>query len=174
MCAITESPAGTRVGFVNIKENPPHPYYLYVGDSEDGIVLMDADYDREGALLRKESEQYWLYMRGDGAAPPPAAPQAPRALAPRAAPPVGTSRPSGPGNSGGSSYAARRQQRLEEMRQRAAKARKASEADVEKRLQEYQMDLIRKGLTPLPIPLTEEMDKQLVEEGLLPAVEAME
>jgi len=38
-------------------------------------------------------------------------------------------------------------------------------------LQEYQKDLIRKGMTPLPIPLTPETDKELVEEGLLPPLE---
>ena len=57
------------------------------------------------------------------------------------------------------------------MRERAAAARDLSEAEVEKRLREYQMNLIRKGMTPLPIQLTPEMDAQLVKEGVLPAVE---
>ncbi len=35
-------------------------------------------------------------------------------------------------------------------------------------LRQYQMDLIRKGRAPLPIPLTQEMDEQLVKEGVLP------
>lgn len=38
-------------------------------------------------------------------------------------------------------------------------------------IQEYQKDLIRSGQTPLPIPLTPETDRQLVEEGVLPAPE---
>ena len=41
-----------------------------------------------------------------------------------------------------------------------------------KGVREYQMELIRKGLKPLPIPLTTEMDDQLVREGVLPPVEA--
>jgi len=32
------------------------------------------------------------------------------------------------------------------------------------------MHLIRQGKTPLPIPLTQEMDDQLVKEGILPPV----
>jgi len=37
-----------------------------------------------------------------------------------------------------------------------------------RKLRDYQMDLIRSGKAPLPIPLTEEMDAQLVKEGVLP------
>ncbi len=174
MCAITESPAGVRVGFVNIKARPPQPYYLYVGDSEDGIELVDADYIREGALIRKDSEQYWLYMRGEAAVESsrPTVPHPTRSLTHsrnRAIPSVTHTPAASPIS--GSSYAERRRRRLDEMRQRAADSRKESDSDVEKRLQEYQMDLIRKGLTPLPIPLTEEMDSQLVKEGVLPPVE---
>jgi hypothetical protein len=44
----------------------------------------------------------------------------------------------------------------------------AQRDDIEKNLQQYQMDLIRKGAKPLPIPLTQEMDDQLVKEGVLP------
>ena len=44
----------------------------------------------------------------------------------------------------------------------------AEQEEVEKNLQEYQMDLIQKGAKPLPIALREEMDDQLVKEGVLP------
>lgn len=40
--------------------------------------------------------------------------------------------------------------------------------DMEHRLQEYQKELIKQGLPPLPIPLTPETDAQLVREGVLP------
>lgn len=69
------------------------------------------------------------------------------------------------------SYAERRRLRIEEMRKRAQESRNLSEEEVEKRLREYQMKLIREGKTPLPIPITEEMDAQLVKEGILPPVE---
>jgi hypothetical protein len=47
-----------------------------------------------------------------------------------------------------------------------------SPQDLQKHLQEYQMDLIRSGGAkgpPLPLPLTPEMDQKLVDEGVLPA-----
>ena len=43
-------------------------------------------------------------------------------------------------------------------------------AEVRENLREYQMEVIRSGMPPLPIPLTEEMDAQLVAEGVLPPV----
>ncbi|MBN2704171.1 MAG: hypothetical protein JXR23_08170 [Pontiellaceae bacterium] len=39
------------------------------------------------------------------------------------------------------------------------------------RSQEIQMDVLRKGQPPLPVPLTQEMDDQLVFEGVLPPLE---
>ncbi len=36
-------------------------------------------------------------------------------------------------------------------------------------LRQYQMEVIRSGMAPLPVPLTPEMDAQLVAEGVLPA-----
>ena len=175
MVAITESPAGIKVGFMNVRIKPPQPYYLYVGDSEDGIELVDASYEKEGALLRKGGEQFWMYM---GAAP--AVEAASPVTAKRSgvpAPPGFMRSKSGPGSAiskAQGSYAERRRKRLEEMRQRAAKARELSEAEVEQKLQKYQMDLIRKGLTPLPIKLTDETDRQLVKEGFLPPLEGDE
>ena len=46
-----------------------------------------------------------------------------------------------------------------------------SEAEIAQMLQEYQKELLRNGQTPLPIPLTPETDRQLVEEGILPPQE---
>lgn len=44
----------------------------------------------------------------------------------------------------------------------------AKRKEVRENLQQYQMEVIRAGMPPLPIPLTEEMDNQLVKEGVLP------
>lgn len=41
-------------------------------------------------------------------------------------------------------------------------------AEITERLRHAQMDIIRKGQPPLPIPLTQDMDDQLVAEGVLP------
>ncbi|MEX2606582.1 MAG: hypothetical protein WD708_04485 [Kiritimatiellia bacterium] len=43
-----------------------------------------------------------------------------------------------------------------------------SSEELEAHLKEQQLDAIRSGKPPLPIPLTEEMDDQLVREGVLP------
>ncbi len=40
--------------------------------------------------------------------------------------------------------------------------------EIRKNLEQYQMEVIRSGLPPLPFPLTQEMDDQLVKEGILP------
>lgn len=165
MCAISESPAGIRVGFVNVRIKPPQPYYLYVGDSEDGIELVDADYEKEGALLRKGGEQFWMYMGSAPAVETAPVMRSKHSVAARS-PAIMRSQGSR------SSYAERRRKRLEGMRQRAAESRRLSEREIKKKLQEYQMDLIRKGVaSPTPIKLTPEMDRRLVEEGVLPPLE---
>jgi len=169
MVAITESPAGVRVGVINIREKPPRTYFLYVGDSDDGILLADADFDRERALLRKDGEQYWLAM-GEAVASPAPMP-APRAPGVQRAGSSSAESEEESDSALAMSYAERRRQRLDEMRRRAQESRNLSEEEVEKRLRDYQMKLIREGKTPLPIPITEEMDAQLVREGILPPVE---
>lgn len=40
--------------------------------------------------------------------------------------------------------------------------------EVRENLRQYQMEVIRSGKPPLPIPLTQEMDDRLVQEGILP------
>ena len=43
--------------------------------------------------------------------------------------------------------------------------------EIRANLQDYQMEVIRSGMPPLPIPLTQEMDDTLVAEGVLPPAE---
>ena len=47
----------------------------------------------------------------------------------------------------------------------------ASVETLRKQLEQYQMGVIRTGPPPLPIPLTKEMDDQLVKEGILPPLD---
>jgi len=161
MCAITESAVGVRVGFVDIRAKPPKPYYMYIGDEEDGIQLVDADYVGESCLVRKDREQFRMYL---GKTP----------AAAEIVPPGEEYKKEGPPTKAvvEESYAERRRKRLLAMRREAAAVdRTMTKAEAEAQLREYQMDLIRKGKTPLPIPLTEEMDAQLVREGVLPPLE---
>ena len=77
MCAVTEMDGQLRVGFVSLAQKPPKNYYLAVGQSEDGIMVVDADYEGEAALLAKNGQEYWIYMDGRteaAAGPGPAGP----------------------------------------------------------------------------------------------------
>lgn len=169
MCAITETPAGTRVGLVDLKTSPPKTYFLYVGDSEEGLELVDADYTGEKALLRKGAEEYWITMAGvgdgsgGGAATVGGATST--AVATASAPSASSQ------NARRLSYADRVRKRREAEQQRMqelASRPPISPEEMEKTLQQIQMDVIRRGEPALPIPLTPEMDDQLVAEGVLP------
>ena len=65
------------------------------------------------------------------------------------------------------SYAERLKSRREALRVKQVEAPKLTGEDLQKHLEQYQMDLIRKGAPPLPMPLTKDMDDQLVKEGVL-------
>ena len=127
-------------------------YFLYEGDSEDGIELIKADYENEKALLKKGAEQAWLDMNS-----------APVIVV---ATPVPTSR-SFRGAPAGARRVALSQPEAPQKPQLTGEA-------LQKHLKEYQMELIRakgeKG-PPLPMELTPEMDQQLVDEGVLPPAE---
>lgn len=163
MCAITDSDLGIRVGFVNIRSKPPKYYFLYIGESEDGIEVVDADYDMECALLRKGAEEHWIYLDGKSGGPP----QSPAASA--------KARPAGITGRQRQSYAERLRKRraalVERRRQALERKPKFTGKELEEHLKNYQMEVIRKGMPPLPIPLTREMDDQLVAEGVLPPLE---
>lgn len=128
-------------------------YFLYEGDSEDGIELIKADYENEKALLRKGDEQAWLDMNASPIAV---------AAAQTVPAPVGRLSPRGPGA-----------RNAVVQPPPPPKPLLTGEA-LEKHLKDYQMELIRakgeKG-PPLPMELTPEMDQKLVEEGVLPPAE---
>lgn len=156
MCAVTRNlmTGKLQVGLTDAasKKN----YFLGVGETEDGITVVEADYDGEKALLRKGDEEAWMGMN-DAAAMVTVASAAPtkpvRGARPSVAPPAPT------------------RQAVREVKIEAP--RLTGEA-LEKHLQTYQMDLIRAGGEkgpPLPMELTPEMDAQLVAEGVLPPLE---
>ena len=68
------------------------------------------------------------------------------------------------------SYADRQAERTRRMnlQQTTPPEPKYSGAALEKHLQDYQKEVIGQGLPPLPVPMTPEMDAQLVKEGVLP------
>jgi hypothetical protein len=162
LCFIGEGPMGQRVGFFN--KQSKQSYYLYLNQtSDDGITVTQIDYADERALLKKEDEEHWITI--GGAVPVTGtAETSPSAVArPREAATRSTLRRT--------SYAERLRQRRAAIHTRTANNPKLEGEDLKKYLQQYQMDLIRKGQPPLPMPLTKEMDDQLVNEGHLPAQE---
>ena len=228
MSAVTRDRATgkIRVGLVDLKSNGS--YMLGIGDSIEGVEVVEADYTTERARLRRAPEDYWVSMSGGsnhydwvGREVPAVVPLPKPDAAPAPVPPVmaspGRMRPAGQR----SSYSARRQSReeiriraeLERMKAEEARRPKSSRSnepsvsvasvrsgkgkggatalsetgqalleklgrsedadmspeEVSALLQEYQKELIRSGQTPLPIPLTPETDRALVEEGILPA-----
>ena len=143
-----EGPGGDlRAGFIDsvLKKN----YILKPGQSENGLELVEADLEAAEATLRKGREVALFKMKEDTSTPAPKKKPAPRV----------------------SSYAARRQALLKKIedRKKAEKPKPPQLTGVElrKHLEDVQMDAIRTGKPPLPMPLTPEMDDQLVSEGVL-------
>lgn len=175
----TEGSKVSRVGFIDVpaKKN----YLMKIGETEDDITVVTADYASESVTLRKNGVDQTISMKGEVSTPAaPGAPGVPGVM-------TASGRPGGPGavalQPSGSrspgerpmSYIERRrrmQEAADERLRRAAEAQsKIPPEEMEKHLQTYNMDLIRaKGEQgpPLPIPLTEDNDNQLVAEGVLP------
>jgi hypothetical protein len=179
LCALTQRGDSYSVGIVDNAQKPSRTYFMRVGESEDGIEVLDVDYASERVLLRKSTEERWVDMNGVSSTGGIASPA-----------PVtrSFSRPSG--------IAARRAMlkprskgltREQYNAERAAGLRPAprsprsvlmggaapSSLSSEERmanLRKYNMDLIRAGGNAgpaLPIPLSLEEDAQLVAEGHL-------
>lgn len=171
--AMTISGGDIRVGLVDSNPKPPKTYFLFVGDEQNGIRVVDADYEAETVVVEKDGDQRTLRMGAGGGS----------GRSGRVGPGPGmiASRPSA-GNKSGSAIGVRpsgraariteaRRLRMEERKRRAEKVPELTGAVLEKHLEEYNMQAIREGMPPLPIPLTPEQDAQLVREGVLPPVE---
>ena len=143
-----EGPDGdVRAGIIDTKEKKN--YILSIGEIEGGLELIEADLSASEAMLRRGSEVALFKLESDTPEPLSKSQQASRR----------------------SSYAGRRSARLAA----ANKSTKPKEPEVPRltgealraHLENVQMDAIRDGLPPLPLPLTPEMDAQLVSEGVL-------
>lgn len=162
VCSIVKEDDGTlTVGVVDNRGNKALVLKKDVADPS-GLTLIDANYEQENATLRMGEEVAVMDLRGTVAPPGGAPGQAPQvAMAP-------SGMPAPPGVP--SSYADRRrirQLQTQETAQPAPPPKYTGEA-LQKHLQDYQEEVIRQGLPPLPIPLTPEQDARLVKEGVLP------
>jgi hypothetical protein len=148
-----------KVGLVDTATNDS--YFLAEGeiDPNSGVELVSADFEQETALLRKGDEMVELRLTSGEFTPLTPSEQKER-LSEREKLQL--------------SYAERRKARLERRKEAAAQPPPEPQfkgEELKKHLEEYQMEVIRQGLPPLPIPLTPEMDDQLVAEGVLPPAE---
>ncbi len=166
MFSITQSDDGElRVGILD--QSNQRTYVLQVGETHpEGMKLVSANYDEEEAVLQKNNENVLMKLK-DGESGSTISPQE---LSARS----GTPKPTTPG-----SFSKRRLKRRQD---RLAKARNAAESaprnvrtipkyegeDLRAHLQQYNMEVIRQGLPPLPLELTPAQDDQLVVEGVLP------
>lgn len=169
LVAMTISQGDIRVGFVDNSARPVQAYFLFVGEMQDGIIVVSADYDTEMAVLEKDGVRGVLQMGGGSSS---------RGAGMLTAGMV----PERGGSSGGGADGRRgrpvrgvisegRRIRMEEEQRRAEMVPELTGAVLDRHLQEYNMQAIREGMPALPIPLTPAQDAQLVAEGVLPALE---
>jgi len=168
MCAITDSYGDIMVGFIDkAQKGGEKYYYLRVGESEDGITLVEADYANESAKLSKDGQEFWIDMTG---------PKLSNTSGSSSAQPLIARTSSSQSNESYSSRLKRqRESRITvESRIRYPKENMTKE-EITEHLRNLNMELIRaqgsKG-PPLPLQLTPEDDAQLVSEGVLPPADA--
>lgn len=145
-----EGPDGTtRAGIVD--NTTKKSYILRIGEPQEGLEMVEADIKASEAMLRKGNEVALFKLEAGAGEPISRTEQSSRQ----------------------SSYAERRRSLLKKIEERRKEAEpppepKLSGEALQKHLEQVQMDAIRNGLPPLPLPLTPEMDAQLVKEGVLP------
>jgi len=165
LCFLLKSQKGdVRAGFQNIKAKPGEPksVMLMVGESFRAMKLLEIDLDNSTATLQYQGKPLTFELSGATPAAKVAAktPQAP--TEPRRRFGGGFRRNTPPPEE---------VQPKPEVPQESPEEMARRQAEVRENLQQYQMEVIRSGMPPLPIALTEEMDNQLVAEGVLPPVE---
>lgn len=160
LTALMETERGITAGFVHLPSN--RSYNLQVGETANGVELVEVDLAAERVRLRHGSEEALLAMSGRVTAPPPGPPS--------------TGVPSSP------SYTDRRRMRMLQEQAPTGTSTNRPPASVppkptltgvelQKHLSEYKLEIIRQGLPALPIPLTPDEDAKLVKEGILPPVD---
>ena len=138
-----------KIGFIDTGTGKN--YMLQPGESQDGIEVVSGSWVDEEAILRQGSEMALIKLvSGAVEAINPADQQ--RRAADQARP----------------DYTTRRRMRAAPEPAPPPPEPKYTGEELQKHLENYQLEVIRQGLPPLPIPFTPEMDRKLVEEGILP------
>jgi hypothetical protein len=118
-----------------------------------GMKLVDINLDESTALMDAQGKPVEFKLSKAATAAPKKAPAA---------------KPQQPKRQFGSGFRRREPPPEKPQPQLSPEEQARRRAEIRENLQQYQMEVIRSGMPPLPIPLTKEMDDQLVEEGVLP------
>ena len=153
LCFLFETTHGViRAGFQNkvVKKGEPKSIMLAVGETFKGMKLIDVNINESTATLDRNGVKVMFSL----------------AKAPKN-PSINSKEPTGRKFNGGF-----RPQKSTEVPKEKIKLTPQEEErrkqEIQESLRRYQMDVIRAGLPALPVPLTKEMDDQLVAEGVLP------
>ncbi|HEY5622051.1 MAG TPA: hypothetical protein VIR77_05555 [Pontiella sp.] len=157
LCFLLETDAGdARAGFENKTARPGDPKNVMLMEDDEfrGMRVLDIDLDSGRVIMSRDGNEVTFELKKAMAAP---------ATAPTAQKPALPQRRFG----GGFRPAAPQQQPQPEPAGLSPEEEARQRELVRAQLQEYQMEVLRKGQPPLPIQLTPEMDDQLVAEGVL-------
>lgn len=163
LCFLLETENGEiRAGFQNLKakQGDPKSIILRVDESYMGMKLLEIDLAASQATLESQGSPVLFDLTK---APAPAKAAATKAPTPRRQFGGGFRRTTPPVKKPTPAPAPEPKLSPEEQQRRRE--------EIRANLQDYQMEVIRSGMPPLPIPLTQEMDDQLVAEGVLPPTE---
>lgn len=162
LCLLSESEATGEMfaGFQNLRAGAgdPKSVTLMVGESYQSMKLVEIDLDQSSATMEYMNNKITMNM----AAPTQPAPNQ------RRLPNARNTRNTTTNNR---RFGGRLQAQEPPEPELSAEEQAARLAEIRARLQEQQMDIIRKGQPPLPIPLSPEQDDQLVNEGFLEPVQ---
>ncbi|MEI6892984.1 MAG: hypothetical protein V5783_12570 [Pontiella sp.] len=150
LCYLLEAETGDiRAGFQNLKAQTGEPksIMLRVGESFNGMKLSSVNMEENSATLAINGKKVTFELATASAAP------AAKVAAPSAR------------RFGGGFRSAPVKEPQPEL---TAEEKKIKRAALTERLRHAQMEILRKGQPALPIALTQEMDDQLVAEGILP------
>lgn len=154
LSTIIEMDDGTiKVGFVDTRSG--RSYMMGAGESQDGIEVVTANWNDEEAVLRQGAEMALIKLKSGEV----------QSITPGQ---VGAGGVNAPTVSSRPTWEERRRARAAQPPPEPPPEPKYTGEELTKHLQEYQMEVIRQGLPPLPLPLTPEMDAKLVSEGVLP------
>ena len=169
LCFLLEGAIGeVRAGFQNTKpkKDEPKSVMLMVGESFRTMKLVDIDLKNSTATMEYQGKQISFELTRGKTATATNPANTP-------APPTASQRRFGGGFRRTTPSAEPQPQPQPQPEEPILSPEElaAQQAQMRENLQQYQMEVIRSGMPPLPVQLTQEMDDQLVAEGVLPPLE---